>query len=65
LAVWRDTPPQRPADNVATLVSRLRSALGPDAIVGGRAGYRLGERLRIDLHEAAAMLAESAGEAGT
>lgn len=33
--------PARPVENVATLVSRLRATLGPEAIDGGRAGYRL------------------------
>jgi DNA-binding SARP family transcriptional activator len=33
--------PVRPVENVATLVSRLRATLGPEAIDGGRAGYRL------------------------
>ncbi|HEX5406724.1 MAG TPA: winged helix-turn-helix domain-containing protein [Pseudonocardiaceae bacterium] len=28
--LWSDNPPRRPADNVATLVSRLRAALGDD-----------------------------------
>jgi DNA-binding SARP family transcriptional activator len=58
-AVWQASPPQRPAGNVATLVSRLRSTLGPAAIEGGRAGYRLGAWLRIDLYEAQAMLVEA------
>jgi DNA-binding SARP family transcriptional activator len=44
---------------VATLVSRLRAALGPDTVAGGRAGYRLGWVLRVDLYEAAAMLTEA------
>src|SRR5262245_59774635 len=52
-----DGPPQRPADNVATLVSRLRAALGTDVIVGNRDGYRLGTA-HVDLHEAAGLIAE-------
>jgi DNA-binding SARP family transcriptional activator len=41
-ALWAGTRPRHPADNVATLVSRLRAAVGPDVVVGGRDGYRLG-----------------------
>ena len=36
-----DDPPARAVENVATLVSRLRTTLGSDVIDGGRAGYRL------------------------
>lgn len=32
LALWGDDPPRQTADNVATLVSRLRAVLGPDVI---------------------------------
>jgi len=56
MALWRDGPPRQPADNVATLVSRLRATLGPDTIVGGRAGYRLGDAVRVDLHDAAGLV---------
>ena len=38
--LWGDEPPPAAAQNVASLVSRLRRALGPDAISGGRTGYR-------------------------
>src|SRR5688500_2113690 len=48
-ALWPDRPPRRPAANVATLVSRLRAVLGPDAIVGRRDGYRLGRTVVVDL----------------
>jgi DNA-binding SARP family transcriptional activator/tetratricopeptide (TPR) repeat protein len=41
-ALWGADWPQRPADNVATLVSRLRCALGEFIVDGGRDGYRLG-----------------------
>ncbi len=56
--VWGDNPPARPVENVATLVSRLRSALGADCIVGGRDGYRLGSApaVVVDLDQAAAQL---------
>jgi DNA-binding SARP family transcriptional activator len=50
-ALWAASAPQRPADNVATLISRLRARLGPDVIVGDRTGYRLGETVRVDLYD--------------
>jgi len=53
--LWGDAPPAGPAENVATLVSRLRRALGDGVIQGGRPGYRLGAApaVRVDLDEAA------------
>jgi DNA-binding SARP family transcriptional activator len=57
--VWGDTPPQLPVANIATLVSRLRGVLGPTVIAGGPAGYRLGDHVRVDLHEAAALTADA------
>jgi DNA-binding SARP family transcriptional activator len=54
--LWGDRPPRRPPANVATLVSRLRSTLGPDLVVGGRSGYRLGDDVTTDLDEAMEML---------
>lgn len=62
--VWVDTPPQIPAANIATLVSRLRAVLGTSAITGGPAGYRLGEHVRVDLHVARTFLAEAERHAG-
>ncbi|MFB9880294.1 AAA family ATPase [Planobispora siamensis] len=59
--LWDGAPPSRPAQNLATLVSRLRMTFGPDVIVGGRGGYRLGPRVAVDLDRAAAL----AGEAET
>ncbi len=57
-ALWPDRPPRNPEDNVATLVSRLRAVLGPAAVAGGRAGYRLGPLLggAIDLDDAARLV---------
>ncbi|HZB48020.1 MAG TPA: winged helix-turn-helix domain-containing protein, partial [Mycobacteriales bacterium] len=57
-ALWPDRPPRDPEDNVATLVSRLRAALGPAAVAGGRTGYRLGPLLAgaVDLDEAAGLV---------
>ncbi|MEP7054194.1 MAG: AAA family ATPase [Actinomycetota bacterium] len=59
--LWGDDPPQRPADNIAVLVSRLRRVLGADAIVGGRHGYALAgvPVVRLDLVEAEEMVAEA------
>jgi DNA-binding SARP family transcriptional activator len=59
--LWGDAPPKRPVENVATLVSRLRKALGPEVVVGGRQAYRLGDApaVGVDLDEAAALVAEA------
>src|SRR5690348_10894485 len=59
--LWPGRPPQRPADNVASLVSRLRAALGAGVIAGDRDGYRLGgpDAVVVDLDTAAAHLAEA------
>jgi DNA-binding SARP family transcriptional activator len=56
-ALWPAGPPRCPAQNLATMVSRLRAALGPDAVLGGRAGYRLGGYVRVDLSQAADLVA--------
>lgn len=56
-ALWPGAPPRRPEANVATLVSRLRSALGKEVVGGGRGGYWLGEGISVDLHEAATLVA--------
>ena len=53
--LWPEDAPKDPADNVATLVSRLRSALGAGAIVGDRAGWQLGD-VEVDVREAARLL---------
>ena len=57
-ALWGGIPPQRPAENVATLISRLRASLGRQAIAGQRTGYWLGEPVRVDLREAATLHAD-------
>jgi DNA-binding SARP family transcriptional activator len=54
--LWGERPPRRPPANVATLVSRLRSTFGPDFVVGGRSGYRLGDDVTTDLDESMEML---------
>jgi DNA-binding SARP family transcriptional activator len=53
--LWAGHPPAAAEQNVATLVSRLRGALGPGIILGGRQGYRLGREpgVRVDLDVAA------------
>jgi len=53
--LWAGTPPAAASQAVATLVSRLRAALGSGVILGGRDGYRLaGEpRVGVDLDTAA------------
>lgn len=40
-AVWGDEPPSRPSDDLAVLVSRLRSVIGRDRIRSTDAGYHL------------------------
>lgn len=57
--LWPGAAPRGPADNVATLVSRLRAALGPDTVLGTRPAYRLGPAVRVDVAEAAALAAEA------
>jgi DNA-binding SARP family transcriptional activator len=52
-ALWGDEPPDETAGNIASLVSRLRSALGREAISGGRGGYRLElSQVSVDVDEA-------------
>jgi DNA-binding SARP family transcriptional activator len=58
-ALWGDDPPRRPEANVATLVSRLRARFGSEMIVGDRSGYRLDETTRVDLSDAAGLIAEA------
>jgi DNA-binding SARP family transcriptional activator len=58
-ALWPQAPPRRPAESVATLVSRLRAVLGSDAIAGSRHAYRLGSAVVVDLAEAAALVSEA------
>lgn len=59
-ALWGEHPPPAPAQNVASLVSRLRRALGPDAISGGRGGYRLeASSAVVDVDVAERLVAES------
>ena len=57
--LWDGGPPRRPAENVATLVSRLRALVGSGVILGDRGVYRLGNApaVRVDADEAAQLLA--------
>jgi DNA-binding SARP family transcriptional activator/tetratricopeptide (TPR) repeat protein len=64
-ALWPDRPPRRPAENVATLVSRLRAVLGPGAVAGGRGGYRLGDGVGTDVQAARAGLADAESRLAT
>ena len=62
--LWAGDPPAEPAQHVATLVSRLRRALGPDAIRGGRQGYQLAgdPGIVVDLDEAARLTSHAERE---
>ncbi|GIJ44390.1 hypothetical protein Val02_12760 [Virgisporangium aliadipatigenens] len=55
-SLWADDVPRDPRANVATLVSRLRAAIGTDAVLGDRHGYRLSTAVGTDLDEAVALL---------
>ena len=59
--LWDSGPPRRPAENVATLVSRLRALVGSEVILGDRGVYRLGSApaVRVDADEAAQLLANA------
>ena len=59
--LWDEHPPRRAAENVATLVSRLRALLGSGVILGDRGVYRLGNppAVRVDLDEASQLLANA------
>ena len=65
--LWPGERPAAPEQNVATLVSRLRAALGADLIQGGRAGYRLaaGPGIVVDLDAAARFCDQAEGKLAT
>src|SRR5512132_1488831 len=65
-ALWEGRPPADPDANLATLVSRLRAVLGPDAIAGDRQGWRFvaGTRAEVDLDEAERLAAEAEARLG-
>jgi len=64
--LWAGDPPAEPAQHVATLVSRLRRVLGPEAIQGGRQGYQLAgsPAITVDLDEAARLTGQAERELG-
>lgn len=51
-ALWPDRAPRRVRANLATLVSRLRSVLGRDAVVGDAGIYQLGPAVKVDIFAA-------------
>jgi DNA-binding SARP family transcriptional activator len=59
--LWPGRPPADPEANLATLVSRLRSVLGPEVLAGGRGGWRFvtGPRVEVDLEEAGRLATEA------
>ncbi len=59
--LWPDGPPADTDAAVATLVSRLRSVLGTEVIVGRRGSYRLGDgsAVEVDMDRAAALIDEA------
>ena len=65
--LWPGGPPAAPGQNVATLVSRLRAALGADLIHGGRSGYRLaiGPGITVDLDAAAGFCGQAESKLAT
>lgn len=58
-ALWGSAPPDHARRVVASLVSRLRSTLGREVIVGNAEGYRLAAAVTVDLDEARALVAEA------
>ena len=61
--LWGDDPPAGAAQNIASLVSRLRRVLGPERIVGGRRGYRFETAgCWVDVDEAQRLVKEAEGQ---
>ncbi|HWV85796.1 MAG TPA: BTAD domain-containing putative transcriptional regulator [Capillimicrobium sp.] len=59
--IWGEDPPANAHKSLQVLVSRTRTALGPDAIVRDAAGYRLGVGPdEVDSARLAALVAEAA-----
>jgi len=58
-ALWGDAPPERAEENVATVVSRLRAALGADVVAGGRGGYQLTPTAAVDVDRVVSLLDEA------
>ena len=62
-ALWEDDPPASAAQNVASLVSRLRRVVGPERIVGGRRGYRFETAgCWVDVDDAERLVMEAEGQ---
>lgn len=57
--LWDGAVRPRAAENVATLVSRLRRAVDVSVIAGDRGGYRLGSTVEVDLDVAARLVGEA------
>ena len=57
--LWGDAPPERAEENVATVVSRLRAALGADVVAGGRGGYQLTPTAAVDVDRVVSLLDEA------
>lgn len=59
--LWDGQPPEGADRNIASLVSGLRAILGTGVIIGGRSGYRLGDRPQVSVDlDAAARLCDQA-----
>ncbi|MFI6596273.1 BTAD domain-containing putative transcriptional regulator [Nonomuraea sp. NPDC050536] len=61
--LWETDPPKTAVNAVRTYVSRLRGALGPDAIVTVGPGYQVNAELDLEEFEALAAKAEGAAPA--
>src|SRR5207237_4369393 len=57
--LWGDAPPERAEENVATVVSRLRAALGADIVAGGRGGYQLTPTAAVVVDRVVSLLVEA------
>jgi DNA-binding SARP family transcriptional activator len=64
-ALWGGSPTRRPASDAATLISRLRAALGPDTVPGGRAGYWIDSHVHVDLFDARGLVESAEATADT
>ena len=60
-ALWGAAAPAKATENVASLVSRLRTALGSETVEGGRSGYRLvvPPGCTVDIDDADRLVAEA------
>ena len=58
--LWADDPPPAAAQNVASLVSRLRRVLGSERVSGGRSGYRFEPSgCQVDVDDAERLVSEA------